>query len=404
MYSINLIIFIFVTLITLAACTSKTIGNKNSSVPQTAKAQDKTVDKDFEKLKLAIKNTVNDDIWYNGPYSDYKRFEMQKSGIEVYLNSKFPKEGRYFILFDNSFQDTNGKGQGFYVIGLNKDEKKGFLNYISLSFMKDTLEKAKSELINSGGDTLLQKGQIEFGKVSKPSFPPLAGKRGQIISKIQEKLPYELKTRYNMKPGKYKAYIRNFRENENFTYVVIEDEKGNGWILTIDITDDENVYMYNMDYISTGKESEYIANQYKKVSILKEIQILDNSEQDNDLTYKSKLGFELLFPESWKGKYLINEKNGSAEILHKYNNKTAMLFTITTESQNDWNEEASTPEKIANLPVKKIGEKEGVVFVYYLNEQPPYMDNSEEAKNATDEYNKLVNDISEIISRFKVIN
>lgn len=143
--------------------------------------------------------------------------------------------------------------------------------------------------------------------------------------------------------------------------------------------------------------------QDKAVDKDKEIQVVDNSKQDNNLIYKSKLGFELIFPESWIGKYIINEKNGGVDILHKYNNRTAMLFSITTESQNDWNNWASTPEKEANLPVKKIGEKDGFVYVYYVNEQFPYMDNNEEEKKAKKEYTELFDEIEIVINSFKFI-
>ena len=146
--------------------------------------------------------------------------------------------------------------------------------------------------------------------------------------------------------------------------------------------------------------------KFSKGKVSKELKLIENDliNTTKSLSYKNrKYGFMLNFPPSWDGKYIIDEKEGGISVLQKYGDKTAMIFELSTEQETNWIEWTKTPEDENSLPVKKINSRNGLVFVYYANEQPPYMDLDEEEKKATAEYNKMCKDIKSIISSFQFI-
>lgn len=126
---------------------------------------------------------------------------------------------------------------------------------------------------------------------------------------------------------------------------------------------------------------------------------IQNSE---GIFYKSKLGFSLTFPESWKGKYAIEEQGKKLTVIQKHNNKTAIIFEIWTEAESKWKD--LTPKEEADRPVTKICINNGLAFVYYIHDtQPPYMNADDEEKKATVEFNDMLKDMKQIIGSFKII-
>ena len=106
----------------------------------------------------------------------------------------------------------------------------------------------------------------------RPDVPEYADK-DIIIKNIVDIIPKELEL-LCFNSGKYKVYIRNFRENDYRTYVVIEDTKGNSWIEQMLISNNNEVGPGNI-YDINEEDSECLRKEllkYKEVAV-KEIDI-----------------------------------------------------------------------------------------------------------------------------------
>lgn len=276
----NVVVVIVILTLVFTGCGGKKSDTASKDDLQAVKITDKISDKEFNNLKTTINKVINDDIWFHGPYSKYQGFEMQRSNIEIYTNSKHGSN-YYYILFLNSICNKLSNNKEFYCVGINKDEKMGFVNYIGLSFERKTLKEAREELLSAGGDTLIKKGSIQFKKADKPKYILHKRNKNELISKIVAMLQNELLNRYNMTPGLYEAYVRDFGNNDIFTYVVLENESKSSLLLTIDLPENGDVNIDKIEDINMYDELKYTAEQYKKISVIKKIKIGNNSEESS---------------------------------------------------------------------------------------------------------------------------
>ena len=226
---------------------------------------------DLKKIKEILQTAVNDDMWYGGEYSLVKGFEQQKCKIEIYLDSQSPENP--YIFFDKKIKSsavtTDGQyykpGEGYFYIGLYKDEGTGYTNALNISWPTTTSNEAKKEIKEAGG-VFYQKDYIEFNKITKPIFPTMTPKRKKTIEYIEKNLPKVMKDFYSLDKGKYKAYIRNFRDNDYRTYVVIEDCNGVRGIIDY-IINKKGISAVKYENIGGNDYLKYLANQYKKVAV-----------------------------------------------------------------------------------------------------------------------------------------
>jgi hypothetical protein len=119
----------------------------------------------------------------------------------------------------------------------------------------------------------------------------------------------------------------------------------------------------------------------------------------------TKLGFSLRFPESWEGKYTIDERPNSITVFHKVpldqKNVFFSIFIHGTETQ--WNEYLEGGGE-DGWPLKKLGMKEGLVYVKSAPTDYPYDTRTEELKRWAKEYDMLNTYADRIISSFSFLN
>lgn len=274
----RLYIFMLISLFILTSCSQKVSTesvDKNNTAPD---AQQTDYSINMDELKKALKAGVNDDIWYGGKYSWFLGFEFQKAEMEVYINPKFPEV--ISVYFDKPFKTLINS----YDHNSQKIERKYFDKYFVIEIIineygydpnligyyhDDTSSRIKERLVEHGYTVFYQKDEIEFGEVTQPVFPALTEERMKMIDLIEEAAVVSLKKNWSGK-GKFKMYIRNFRENEDTTDIVLQDAEGQMWMTDISIGgkgSTNKVLLANFDTI------EYTANQIKKVSFEREIEL-----------------------------------------------------------------------------------------------------------------------------------
>lgn len=242
--------------------------DKNSS------ALTQQVNPNMDEVKEALKERINDDIWYRGQYSTYTGFESQKSGIEVYLNPEQPNV--VSVYFDNPFQTAYKKMpelKMYYVIEISKDEN-GYDTGAFGSYSEVKSDIIKERLEERGFVVFYQKSEIEFGEVTQPVFPPMTDERKRIVDDIEKAVVHNLK--YNPEnKGIFKIFIRNFSDNNKDTPVVIQYPDGKVLVANVEVGfNKEDRYLRVFKPFEVGIDiSEYTANQYKKVSFEREFEL-----------------------------------------------------------------------------------------------------------------------------------
>ena len=64
----------------------------------------------------------------------------------------------------------------------------------------------------------------------------------------------------------YKVFIRDFRDTDTTTNVIVENKNGNQWLIKFVIDDNGDVNVAKPYFEDTDEESMYRANHIKKVS------------------------------------------------------------------------------------------------------------------------------------------
>ena len=117
-----------------------------------------------------------------------------------------------------------------------------------------------------------------------------------------------------------------------------------------------------------------------------------------------KLGFSLLFPESWDGKYTTKEEATGIVVLYNASSKsekTAQIFGIFIwGSETDWNEWYKKGKDMG-VPFRKIGVINGNVFVADGPTQAIFSREIESEKKDAEEYDKLMKDVDSVLETFK---
>lgn len=155
-------------------------------------------------------------------------------------------------------------------------------------------------------------------------------------------------------------------------------------------------YSINSNKKSSGNEgtSTPVPNDYSKVS-------------DNLVYSNTKLGFTLTFPESWKGKYVVEENQKGIAVLYKSianNGKKAQLFGISIwGNESDW-DEWYKKGKDMGVSFRKIGVINGKVYIADAPTQAIFSRQVESEKKDAGEYDKLMSTVDSVIETFKATN
>ncbi|UQZ86588.1 hypothetical protein SK3146_05881 [Paenibacillus konkukensis] len=118
--------------------------------------------------------------------------------------------------------------------------------------------------------------------------------------------------------------------------------------------------------------------------------------------YENKAhGFTLRIPKSWDGKYEVKERqvpNGTN--IEFINKKTVLgtLFTVSVWSEKAW--EADGEEIQGLIPITKLGEKSGFVYLFNTPTDVPYDPNDQQARA---DYLKMSVDVPSIKKTFVLL-
>lgn len=280
-YILLIILSIVIALLIFTACSEQNNSDIYISNPTPESNDNSHNDKSIviqhiedEELKTAVRTAINNELWYNGTYSDFNGFENQTSDIEIYKSSKLPDE--ICVFFNRPFERMDShsfkKESLYYVIILSK-LKHGFSSELTGYWMRNTEDEVKEELSTLDCE-LVQNSNVTFDSVTQPIFSPLSDSGINNLNKLRSKLPEMLKENTDFHDGVYNAYIRKFSYIEAKTCIVIEDKEKNQWIMTVYFSDDGNISIdkiYNADFDIRM----YIVEQIKKVSYDVEILNID---------------------------------------------------------------------------------------------------------------------------------
>jgi hypothetical protein len=145
--------------------------------------------------------------------------------------------------------------------------KRGFHNELSIYF-KDDNEANIVKQIEDLKYAFYCNGKIKIEKSLKPDYQSFTDKE-IIIQNIIEFIPQDLE-QAGFTSGQYKAYIRDFRENDYRTYVVIDDKKGNTWIQKVGISDNGEAEVDKILDVNEGYKG--LAAKYREAAV-KEIDV-----------------------------------------------------------------------------------------------------------------------------------
>ena len=267
-----IVIIIVVSLYLLTACSERsgstlqtqtiTSGTQlNTSIPSISNNQsDISKDEEIKILKQIIISAISNDIWYKGNYSEFKGFISQESEIDIYTRPKVPNQ--MSIFFKKSLMGADNK-EHFYVIDFWKGSR-GYDNVVSGFFKEETYQNIEKRL-NVEGYNYLEKSNIKLPALIQPQYPEMQSEEKDALKEMINKLPQKLKF-WGLETGNYKIFVRKFSQNDYTTYVVIENNKGQNWLVDVDMSELGKAYLGKVNPLK-DEAQKYLAEQYKKVSI-----------------------------------------------------------------------------------------------------------------------------------------
>ena len=126
--------------------------------------------------------------------------------------------------------------------------------------------------------------------------------------------------------------------------------------------------------------------------------IKKSNESESDLYKNDSKGFSLIFPQSWKSKYVIEENKDWVYIKHNSEVK-GNLLSISFLNKNDW--EKMDKEGGIPWPYIKLGKGNGYIYFYIKVGDIQY--NVDDKKNYK-EWSRMVEEINSIMKTFKIIS
>lgn len=122
-------------------------------------------------------------------------------------------------------------------------------------------------------------------------------------------------------------------------------------------------------------------------------QVSPQKAQGPEVYENNVYGFSINIPESWKGKYFVEEKDNIVSFVYNSNSEMKYeIFSIAVYPIDEW-------QKIKNEPGfhgTEITSKNGMVFVYSISLDNPYVGGEGE------EFQKMAGKVNEIIKTFKL--
>lgn len=220
---------------------------------------------DMTELEKSIKNLINDKIWYYGDWFYFNKFENRSFEMEIYIKKEDNCVRSVFICMypeEEIYREEMG-----YTALMVLNGQRGFHNELSIYFQDDN-EANVVKKIEDLKYTFYSTEIITIEKAIKPVYENYQGK-DNVIQNIIEFIPKDLE-QAGFTSGQYKAYIRDFRENDYRTYIVVEDNEGNMWIKQASISDNGDIGPGRTLDVTEGLKE--LAAKYKDAAI-KEIDV-----------------------------------------------------------------------------------------------------------------------------------
>lgn len=220
---------------------------------------------DMKEFKDSIKNLINDTIWYHGDLFFFNKFENKTFEMILYIKKENSNVDSVFICMypeEESYREEMGYTALIVMNGI-----RGFHNETSTYFDDDNkIDMIKQ--VEDQGYTFYCNDKLAIEKISEPDYQSFTDKE-IIIQNIIEFIPQDLE-QAGFTSGQYKAYIRDFRENDYRTYVVIDDKKGNTWIQKVGISDNGEAEVDKILDVNEGYKG--LAAKYREAAV-KEIDV-----------------------------------------------------------------------------------------------------------------------------------
>ncbi|GMX61317.1 hypothetical protein Elgi_11210 [Paenibacillus elgii] len=263
---------IFMTLLIADIASANTACNQVSSsnpviiqnetkeqVKQEQFSQEKSVQESDPFLEV-VRTAINDELWYHGQDSRFGTFENQVIPVSIYQSAGGSNR---LVSFDQPIKFSNN-----YLAAEFWTTKKGYNHEITTARMAPTKEKLQS-IVEKENYKLLKTTQLKMDKASQPEYPAMTPERKKIIEDIELSVEDYLHDNELFPSGTYKYYIRNFRDSESITKVVIEGNQ-DIWIIKAKVEDSNNAgIMGKLNQVDVSLDSVlYEVNQYKKAAVV----------------------------------------------------------------------------------------------------------------------------------------
>lgn len=195
------------------------------------------------------------------------------------------------------------------------------------------------------------------------------------------------------------SYDEIFKDSERINILEILIEKDNYEIVTL-------YFIQNQVYTVDGGS----IFRYKKVQAQDLVEkkgvgsdMNESKQQITSLKYNNeKLGFSLDIPQSWKGKYVIDEGQTSISIKHSISDGIGdeILYIGIFGTKDTWDAENDGEDV---FPWHKIGERNNLMYVSYMPGESNYDLETEQGREDLEEYIVLRECVSDILNTFEFL-
>ena len=228
----------------------------NNAVTSGQKEEDDDID--LEKLKAALKQNINDDIWYYGRYSDFYSWQNQKLKFELYRNDAFPCFEVFFNISPNSKPNYTKKcGVGF---GRYKDGFESDFPTRNIRIPDDEINSMISHFI------FIDNGEITIPSATKPEYPP-----AEQLAEKYEAVTEVVKRELRGQKGVYTLFIRGFRDTDSETEILLEDQDKRIFYMRLFFQEDGSVKPFKFVNFCDDDRNRYFAKRLKETGIKKTI-------------------------------------------------------------------------------------------------------------------------------------
>jgi len=193
--NIKLLLLIIFCMFLLTSC-SQSVGDEDKGKHVNAKkssqssietnkvdASEKTnfQEENLDELKKAIKEAINDDIWYSGKYSAFYDFESKTSKIYIYKYKNPDDSSLIDIYFDRPFKaGSYFQGDKQYLSIYIGKGKRGYGPEVVGYYGGDTSEIVRDR-IKDLGYVFYKTDEITFDKVMQPTFSSMSEKKVKLL-------------------------------------------------------------------------------------------------------------------------------------------------------------------------------------------------------------------------------